>query len=363
MVDFSKFKCAMSMIRFFVLLLFLLVFLCRDSFALVFIVRPDPYDDYYSTSNTKGNSTEKAGKERYKTGLSYYENPGKTGWWWYQVEEKHEQASQPQEKKPDSSVKKEEEKQVYETVNTYQFQTQQPLQTYSATGGNEEIKPLEEYTYEELLYMHPEKFRKIYNYYLEKAVGEPTEKNLFYLFNLQDVLRKKAALFASVYSYVNQKYAQYSVDNVIPVTVPGIQLSRELRLQEVESYVIGKKDDYGLIFFVKSTCPYCAVQENILKPLVMSGITIKKVYIDNRPDIAAKFGIEIVPTIVLVHRKSGEFMTIASGVTAINDIKVNISRALRILEGENPGYYHVYDYQKGTPLDPFEPPPLWRKKK
>ncbi|MFN4245748.1 MAG: conjugal transfer protein TraF [Brevinematia bacterium] len=278
--------------------------------------------------------------------FSYYELPGQKGWWWYETpsKEAHQQIKEVQTKK-DSAT------QTQKTQEQKQEQKQE----------QEKIKPIEEYTYEELLYMEPKEFRKIFDYYLEKAVTKPTEENLYYYFNLVDVARKKAALFSYMYDYMIQKYAQYLPTTAYPTSVAGVSVRTKLQAEEIKRYVLGKRSSYGLILFTRSDCPYCETQLRILNQAVLDGIDMKVVDVSIYPEAISKFGIETVPTIVLVHR-NGQFMTIASGVQSLDMIYYAISKAIRILEGESPGRTGIYEFQKGTPLDPYEPPPLWRKK-
>ena len=271
------------------------------------------------------------------TNFSYTEKPGTQGWWWYQEEKKEEK------KKPKEQLKKLEPKPVEKAEK------------------KDEILPLEKYTYEELLYMDPEKFNKIFTHYLHQAIKEPNERNMFYLFNLLDVARKKAAMFAYAYTYTMQKYSQYLPTAAYPVSVPGMEKRMELIENEVNNYVFGKKDSYGLIIFLKRGCPYCDVQLNILRRAELQGLRIKKVYYETNPEIVTKFGVETFPTIILVH-KNGNFLPIGSGVVSLGDIYKAIAQGLRILEGEEPGRFGIYEFQQGTPLDPYEPPPLWRNK-
>jgi len=274
--------------------------------------------------------------------FSYVEPPGERGWWWYKDEKK--------EKEPPEQVQRPEQK------------VEIPEKVAKEEDKKEEILPLEKYTYEELLYMDPEKFNKIFTHYLHQAIKEPNEQNMFYFFNILDVARKKAALFSNMYAYTMQKYSQYLPTTAYPLAYPGIAKRAEQIDTEVKEYVFGKKDMYGLIVFLKSGCPYCQVQLNILKRAEQQGLRVKKVYYESNPDIVTKFGIEMFPTIIMVH-KDGRYIPIGSGVVSLDDIYKAIARGLRIFEGDKTGRFGLYEFQQGTPLDPYEPPPLWRKNK
>ena len=270
-----------------------------------------------------------------KTSLPYNETSGEYGWWWYREERERKLKKLPKEVSRPSSPHEKKEK------------------------TRQEVLPLEKYTYEELLYMEPEKFRKIFNYYLNQALKEPNEKNMYYFFNILDVARKKAALFSYVYAYTARKYAQYLPTVAYPVAYPGIMQRIMMTKEEIENYVFGKKDMYGLILFMKEGCPYCDLQLKILEKAELSGLRIKRVYYEDYPEIVTRFGIETFPSLIIVYR-DGRYMPIGSGVMSLSEIYRAISKALRIFEGEKPGRFGIYEFQKGTPIDPYEPSPLWR---
>ncbi|RLI19215.1 hypothetical protein DRO54_08930, partial [Candidatus Bathyarchaeota archaeon] len=105
-----------------------------------------------------------------------------------------------------------------------------------------------------------------------------------------------------------------------------------LTKKEIENYVFGKKDMYGLILFMKRGCPYCDLQLKILERAEASGLRVKKVYYEDYPEIVTEFGIEAFPSLIIVYR-DGRYMPIGSGVMSLSEIYRAISRALRIFEG------------------------------
>ncbi|RLI19214.1 hypothetical protein DRO54_08925 [Candidatus Bathyarchaeota archaeon] len=131
-----------------------------------------------------------------KTSLPYNETPGEYGWWWYREERKKELKKLPKKasRPPSSRERKEKE--------------------------GQEVLPLEKYTYEELLYMEPEKFRRIFNHYLNQALKEPNEKNMYYFFNILDVARKESCpLFVRVCLY-RPEVRSVSANRCIPGGLP-----------------------------------------------------------------------------------------------------------------------------------------------
>lgn len=269
--------------------------------------------------------------------LPYYHAPGKEGWWWY-----HD---------PAKLEKKEEEKE--KTVT----------KTPEAKTPDEPFKPLKDYTYEELLYMHPDEFSKLYEYYLKKAVQKPTEESVYEFYNLADVARKKALLFSHLAGYIWQKYPELSTERDVPIVGPGITGKKDLIKVELQNYARKNATEYGYIVFTQPGCQYCDIQLRILKFAESDGIPVKVVDISKNPVAQAKFGISVTPTIIVVDRKTGQYMPISSGVISLDEIYTRTARAIRIMNGESPELYGIYEFQKGSSLDPTVPPPLWRKEK
>ena len=69
--------------------------------------------------------------------------------------------------------------------------------------------------------------------------------------------------------------------------------------------------------------------------------------------MAETFNVTTTPTLIIVGRKSGEYLIVSSGVISLADMEERIYRGVRLLEGETTAdNYSTYDYQKGGVLDP-----------
>lgn len=130
----------------------------------------------------------------------YYKDVPKRGWWWYEDPTKEKPVEEKKEEKP--KLKAEEPKQEEKK--------------------EDKVKPLYEYSYEELLRMPIEQFKKIYEHYENLAVSNPTEENVYMYYNVLDVARKKSLLFTMQSMYVWQKYPELSTARDVPTVVPGI---------------------------------------------------------------------------------------------------------------------------------------------
>jgi conjugal transfer pilus assembly protein TraF len=287
------------------------------------------------------------GKEKSKS-LGYYKDDRRKGWWWYEDPEKK---------------KAEEKKEVKQEESRKEEQKKEEAKKEEPKKEEEVIKPLHEYSYEELLRMPVDKFKKIYEYYENLAVSNPTEENLYYFYNILDVARKKALLFTTQAMYVWQKYPELSTAKDVPTVVPGMYAKREAMSQEIDSYVNGKRGDYGLVVFVSERCPYCQAQLGIINTFIKNyGWEVKIVNTDYDKKAVSVFGIETVPTIILVSKRTGEWFPLSSGVIALSEIKERIYLAVRKIEGDlQPEKWGLYKFQEDTSLDPLKPSPLWDK--
>jgi conjugal transfer pilus assembly protein TraF len=286
--------------------------------------------------------------------LNYYD--GKRGWWWYEDPVKKEEKKEAKKEKQKREEQKKEETKKEEPKK-------EEVKKEELKKEGEVIKPLYEYSYEELLRMPIDKFKKIYEYYENLAISNPTEENLYYFYNVLDVARKRALLFTMQSMYVWQKYPELSTAKDVPTVVPGLYAKHEAISQEVENYLSSKRWDYGLIVFVSSRCPYCRAQLGIVNTFVKDyGWEVKVVDIDYDKRAVSVFGIETVPTIILVSKRTGEWFPLSSGVIAMSEIKERIYLAVRKIEGDlQPEKWGLYKFQEGTSLDPFKPSPLWDK--
>ena len=249
---------------------------------------------------------------------------GKVGWYWYR-----ESGRQPEKEEP---LPEEEE--------------EQPDAAIMTVAGH---------TYEELWNMYPDDFQNLMNRTLKVAVQRPTEENVARYLVMQDIARRKSMAFASVVGYVGQKYPQFSNADTHPVISPGRHALARLVHSEVTQVIEEASEDFALIMFTRRGCRFCDVQAGILKFFTSSfNWKVKTVDISERPDLAARFGIEQTPTIILVHRGSQDYMPISIGVVSLGEMNERIYRAIRLMRGEtSPQQWYLHDFEKSTGNDPL----------
>lgn len=248
---------------------------------------------------------------------SYYTDSA-TGWWWYQ-KEPEKQAEKPARKK---------------------------------TPGKP-TPSLKDYTYEQIWEMHPDQFQEFAEALKKKAVQKPSEENVKEYFEVQEIARKKALAFSNVAQFVWQKYPELTTKKDYPITTPG-NLARIAQINEERQRVLrDNRDDFALIYFQRPDCSYCDEQSRILDWFTNeTGWTVKQVNIRENPGLAAKFSVEITPTLILIQKGNQDYLPVSAGVISADEIEDKAYRAVRLLRGDiSPEEYSLYEFQKGGGFD------------
>jgi conjugal transfer pilus assembly protein TraF len=270
--------------------------------------------------------TQEAERTGQKTSASreypFYAGPERRpGWWWNnykpEKEEQKEDAGMKEEKRPDVPP---------------------PLTTYGKG---------------ELWTMHPDLFEPLTMAYRKKAVQDPTEENVRDYYEIQDIARRRALAYMNVSMMVLQKHPEYSVLKDYPVTPAGMGARVRQQNREIEDRIRGAAEDFALLYFHSAACEYCVEQSKIVDEFVRKyGWIVKRIDVDERPDLASRFGAATVPLLLAIYRGSDQSIPVAAGVTALNDIEESLYRGMRLLSGEiTPGEYTLYDFQKKSAFD------------
>lgn len=248
---------------------------------------------------------------------SYYTDSA-TGWWWYQ-KEPEKQAEKPTRKKKPAKP----------------------------------TPSLKDYTYEQIWEMHPDQFQEFAEALKKKAVQKPSEENVKEYFEVQEIARKKALAFSNVAQFVWQKYPELTTKKDYPITTPG-NLARIAQInQERQRVLRDNRDDFALIYFQRPDCSYCDEQSRILDWFTNeNGWTVKRVNIQENQGLAAKFSVEITPTLILIQKGNQDYLPVSAGVISADEIEDKAYRAVRLLKGDiSPEEYSLYEFQKGGGFD------------
>ena len=70
------------------------------------------------------------------------------------------------------------------------------------------------------------------------------------------------------------------------------------------------------------------------------------------PGLAAKFSVEITPTLILIQKGNQDYLPVSAGVISADEIEDKAYRAVRLLKGDiSPEEYSLYEFQKGGSFD------------
>ena len=216
--------------------------------------------------------------------------------------------------------------------------------------------PVARYSREELLMMHPDELKAHLEAALKQAVWKPTLTNVRDYYEVQDVVRRKALAFANVSTALMRENPGESWDaNVGPLA--GRERYRE-RLEDIERTLAAAQNDFALVYFFGEGCGYCLRQEEILSVLEADyGWRVRPVEIEENPALAERFGVERVPYLLLVSRRTGKHIPVAFGVVALDTLTRNIYQGIRYLEGRvTPEQFNLYGPDEGGSMDPLGAP-------
>lgn len=205
--------------------------------------------------------------------------------------------------------------------------------------------------------MHPDQFQELIDQVTKTAVQNPTEENVLNYIKMVDITRRKSVAFSSVVALVGQKNPEFAGnENSYPVTAPGQRALYQQRENEINQTIASNLNDFAIIMFTADSCGFCDSQNDILEYFNnMFAWQIRKIDIDQNPAMASRFQVEITPTLILVHRKSGDFMPLSSGVISMADLKYRVYRSIRYMKGEaNPEQWLMHEYQRNRGGDPLQ---------
>jgi conjugal transfer pilus assembly protein TraF len=219
------------------------------------------------------------------------------------------------------------------------------------------IPSMKDYTAEQLMDMHPDDFQALLMDFQKKAVWRPTPENVEEYYYIQDIARRKALAFTNVAEYVMQKDPELSLSKDYPTVIPGQNALVRSRQNEVSERIMRAKGDFGLLFFYSPSCEYCEEQEKIMRFFESQyGWEIKRIDFTRERGLGERFGVTIVPTILLVYRNGAEAIPVSAGVISMSEMEDKIYRGVRLLAGEiTPQEYSIYDFQKGGAFDVTAP--------
>ena len=198
------------------------------------------------------------------------------------------------------------------------------------------------YTYDEMLTLHPDQLNVVLDSRLKTAVHKPTEDNVLGFLEALDAAKQKSRALANVAGYVASQNPHLTGESRYPYSQPGRSAYLEQRSTEIEQTLEQYRDRYAIIAFNQHNCSFCASQEQILAHFeYLNGWKVRRVDIAQNPSLAARFNVQITPTLLLVSRESQGSKLISSGVIALDQLKKRIYRLVRLMEDKtNPEHFY-----------------------
>ncbi|EJL6420422.1 TPA: conjugal transfer protein TraF [Vibrio cholerae] len=207
----------------------------------------------------------------------------------------------------------------------------------------------------EMMKMHPKDIDKLREEALNYAVYTQSEEDVTNYWKIIDVVRRKSDGFVGVSGYVKMKNPDLNGNMDFPTNNPGRKSKLQDEKEELTQELKKGNKDYALLMFTQKGCSACAVQRGILENFYReTGWRIKEIDINEQPVAQAKFGITGTPITVLIAKKESEnWLPVAIGTDSLSNLKSNIVRAVRILEGVNsPTQWYMNESQRGKFFDP-----------
>ena len=102
--------------------------------------------------------------------------------------------------------------------------------------------------------------------------------------------------------------------------------------------------------------PFCDVQKSILKFFTTThSWQVRFIDINRQPGLSARFGVEQTPSIILVQKKSQDYMPISVGVISLRELNARIYRSIKFLRGQmTPEQWFIYEFEKNAGSDPLK---------
>lgn len=245
---------------------------------------------------------------------------------------------------------------VQEAANqTYGYHWYEEPVTPSKDQDKEDRKPLPPPPpAEDMMDMHPDDLKAMLETYLKEAVWLRTPESVLAYYQIQDVVRRKAAGFTAVSQMVMLQNPKLSGASQYPTNNPGRKAELQQRAVDQKSYLGQYRGQYALAMFSTPQCPYCSPQRNILKLVAdKTGLEITEIDITRNPDAQARFDVQVTPAIILIERNSERWMPISVGVESASKIQTNTYRSIRYLRGEiSPEQFLTPRHRDGGFFDP-----------
>ncbi len=183
--------------------------------------------------------------------------------------------------------------------------------------------------------MHVQEFKELFTQVEEVAMSDRTLQNFDTYARLRDVMFDRSTEFASVGSLWGQLNPASTNDAWYPTSGYGQNVLHAEQTRIRRDYLSQNRDRFGLLYFYKVDCKYCAAQAPIVQYFESeTGWPVKYIDGDQSPDGMQRFGVTTVPAIILVDRNTQKSLPIASGITTADEIEERLYKTIKYIKGE-----------------------------
>lgn len=207
---------------------------------------------------------------------------------------------------------------------------------------------------EELMTWHPRDIGALFEEVHEYHVMAPTLATAREVQKIKAVMNKKARAAAAVeqLAILSEPSLSGVAENAITPTARSIQ--RRENAAAIDQRLFAERDNFALVLLTQRGCGACDIQRGIIANFVDHyGWPTKEVDILDHPAAAARFGVQVTPTTLLVAKNSGAWQTIEIGAGTLPTLKNNAFQAIRLLNAEiSPSQWLTAPIQEGSLYDP-----------
>ena len=192
-----------------------------------------------------------------------------------------------------------------------------------------------------------EALKKTITYVLDKAILNPTEENVRAYIKLQTLVSNQASLFSRMWQKVLWHNPELDYALLHPVNSMGRKVDLSLKRQAEEMAIGQLRQESGLFFFYRSTCPYCQRFAPIVKnfahkygltviPITTDGIVLPE-FPDSKSDRgqAARFNVTYEPALFAVNPYTGRAYPLSYGLVSEQELRERILDIARNFRSES----------------------------
>lgn len=187
----------------------------------------------------------------------------------------------------------------------------------------------------ELASWTPPRIRKLIEAQRDYAATVLTVDAVADFWRLQDFARRKARAFAGITQVAMLQHPELNARSANPLVGEARDRMGAMKDATRRTYLRARASEFALVMFSRSSCGYCRVQWPIIERFrEETGWQVTLMDLDRRPDLAARFGVSVTPTTMVIRRGSAQRMVIATGVEAYPALAQTAYQAVKLLTGD-----------------------------